>query len=54
METDFKTIDIIDTESKVIVIGTAEFKRDGKRLSYISACDIYEFNTQNKIEKIII
>ena len=51
--TDFKTIDIIVSEPKVIVIGTAEFKRDGKRLSFISACDIYEFNTQNKIEKII-
>ena len=52
VETDFKTDKIIETDNKVIVIGTAEFKRDGKRLNFISACDIYEFNEQNKIDKI--
>lgn len=52
VETDFKTDKIIASDNKVIVIGTAEFKRDGKRLNFISACDIYEFNDEKKIEKI--
>ncbi len=52
VKTDFNTDKIIISKNKVIVIGTAEFKRDGKRLNFISACDIYEFNEQNKIDKI--
>ena len=52
VQTDFKTDKLIETDNKVIIMGTAEFKRDGKRLNFISACDIYEFNEQNKIEKI--
>jgi len=52
VETDFKTDKIIASDNKVIVIGTAEFKRDGKRLNFISACDVYEFNEQNEIDKI--
>jgi len=52
VQTDFKTDKLIESDNKVIVIGTAEFKRDGKRLNFISACDIYEFNEQNEIEKI--
>lgn len=52
VQTDFKTDKLIVSENNVIVIGTAEFKRDGKRLNFISACDIYEFNEHNKIKKI--
>ncbi|MBJ2175718.1 nuclear transport factor 2 family protein [Aureibaculum sp. A20] len=52
MQTDFKTDKIIVSDNKVIIIGTAEFKQDGKRLNFISACDIYEFNDQNMIDKI--
>lgn len=52
VQTDFKTDKIIVSDNKVIIIGTAEFKRDGKRLNFISACDIYEFNEQNMIDKI--
>ena len=36
----------------VVVNGTAEFLKDGKQISFISACDIYEFNEDKKIEKI--
>ncbi len=50
--TDFKTDDIIASGNKVVVIGTAEFKRDGKRISFVSACDIYEFNENKEIVKI--
>ncbi len=50
--TDFKTIDIIADESKVVIHGTAEFIRDNKRVSFVSACDIYEFNVKSEIQKI--
>ncbi|MCK0148174.1 nuclear transport factor 2 family protein [Arenibacter sp. F26102] len=52
VQTDFKTDEVIVSENKVIVIGTAEFKRDGKSLNFISACDVYDFNDKNEIEKI--
>ncbi|OYX27271.1 MAG: hypothetical protein B7Z06_04470 [Flavobacteriales bacterium 32-35-8] len=50
--TNFKTHHVISEENKVVVNGTAEFIRDGKRVSFVSACDLYEFNDQNKIERI--
>ena len=52
VQTDFKTKDVIATNNKVVVSGTAEFIRDGKRVNFISACDIYEFNENNELEKI--
>ncbi len=52
VQTEFKTNDIIVSENKVIIIGTAEFKRDGERINFISACDVYEFNEECKIQKI--
>ncbi|MET3114981.1 ketosteroid isomerase-like protein [Pedobacter sp. CG_S7] len=52
VETYFKINDILISENKVIVIGTAEFKRGGKRIDFISACDVYEFNEKNEIQKI--
>lgn len=52
IETDFKTDDVISSNNNVIVTGTAEFKRDGKRVNFISACDVYSFNDKNQIEKI--
>jgi len=50
--TDFMTIHVISDKNKVVVSGTAEFFRDQKRVSCISACDMYEFNTQDKIQTI--
>ena len=52
IETYFKTNEIIVSENKVIIIGTAEFKRDGKRINFVSACDIYEFNKIGEIQNI--
>lgn len=52
VQTDFKVLNIISGESMVAVNGTAEFSRDGKPVSFISASDIYEFNGQGQIEKI--
>ncbi|MGE5943083.1 MAG: nuclear transport factor 2 family protein [Flavobacteriales bacterium] len=50
--TNFKTLHVISENDKVVVNGTAEFIRDGKQVSFVSACDLYEFNEQNKIQKI--
>jgi len=50
--TKFKTINIIAAKNRVAVSGTAEFIRDGKRVNFISACDVYEFNDNNKLQTI--
>ena len=46
---DFKTLNIIADGNKVVINGTSEFLRDNKRLAFVSACDIYEFNEKNQI-----
>lgn len=50
--TDFKTQNVITENNKVAVNGTAEFIRDGKTVTFVSACDIYEFNNIGQIQKI--
>lgn len=50
--TDFKTLNIIADGNNVVINGTAEFLRDNKRISFVSACDVYEFNNDNHIQKI--
>jgi len=50
--TNFKTLNVIAENNKVVVNGTAEFIRDGKRVSFVSACDLYEFNDSNQIQKV--
>lgn len=50
--TDFKTQSIIAEGNKVVITGTAEFLRDNQRVSFVSACDVYEFNDNNQIQKI--
>ena len=52
VETNFQTEDTITTDNKVVVRGTGEFIRDGKRVNLIPACDVYEFNSNGKLEKI--
>ena len=52
VQTNFITEDILSHKNKVVVIGTAEFLRDGKRLDFIYATDIYEFNNDKMINKI--
>jgi len=47
--TDFKTLHVIENDRCVAINGTAEFLREGKRLSFVSSCDVYEFSDQNKI-----
>ncbi len=50
--TNFKTLNVISEDNKVVVNGTAEFIRDGKRVSFVSACDLYEFNDSDQIRQI--
>lgn len=52
VETDFNTLSVISDGNKVAIEGTAAFIRDGKRVSFISACDVYEFNKDGKISSI--
>lgn len=51
--TKFKTINIIADNNRVAVTGTAEFIRDGKRVNFVSACDVYEFNDNNELHSIM-
>ena len=50
--TDFKTVNVIIAQATVVVTGTAEFSRNKKSLSFVSACDIYEFNNKNQVVRI--
>jgi hypothetical protein len=50
--TDFKTLNIIAEGNKVVINGTAEFLRDNQRVSFVSACDVYEFDDNNQIQNI--
>lgn len=50
--TNFTTLNIIADGNKVVVNGTAEFLRNQNRVSFISACDLYEFNDDNQILRI--
>jgi limonene-1,2-epoxide hydrolase len=52
VETNFRTLHIITDGSRVVINGTAEFTRDKKRISFVNACDIYEFNSSNEIQTI--
>ena|SRR5690606_15909350 len=47
--TNFEIQDTINNYNKVVVMGRAEFIKDNKLLSTISACDVYEFNNEQRI-----
>lgn len=50
--TDFKIHQTIEENGKVAIIGLGEFFREGKTVSKISACDVYQFDSENKISSI--
>ena len=50
--TKFNTVTVIVDNNRVAVTGTAEFIRDGKRVNFVSACDVYEFNDNNELQTI--
>ncbi|MDF2455126.1 MAG: hypothetical protein K0R51_1119 [Cytophagaceae bacterium] len=50
--TDFKPLHLIEGDCCVAINGTAEFIREGKYVSIVSSCDVYEFTDQNEIVSI--
>lgn len=50
--TNFVTQNVIVDGNRVAINGTAEFIRAGKRVAFVSACDVYEFNDNNELESI--
>jgi hypothetical protein len=52
VDTKFTIIDSITDNSKVVIIGTAEFLRDGKHTNFVEASDFYEFNNDGMLTKI--
>ena len=50
--TEFKTLNVIVGNNHIVINGTAEFLKDNKRVAFVSACDVYEFNNDNKLERI--
>ncbi len=53
VETDFKKLNTIVENNKVAINGTAKFIRDGETVAFVSACDVYEFNDEGQIEKVV-
>ena len=47
--TNFKQLNLVENDRCVAINGTAEFIREGKRVSFVSSCDVYEFGINNKI-----
>jgi len=47
--TDFKQLNLIENENSIAINGTAEFIRDGKRVSFVSSCDVYKFDENKNI-----
>jgi hypothetical protein len=52
IQTKFVTLNVIANDLKVSINGTAEFIKDSQLVSFISACDIYEFDENHKIKNI--
>lgn len=50
--TKFTKLNVIENDNCVAINGTAEFIRNGKRVSYVSSCDVYVFDKDNKIVNI--
>lgn len=50
--THFEVYLVIEEENKIAVTGTAEFIRNGQRVSFVHGCDIYLFNEQGLLQSI--
>ena len=53
IQTNFTIEDTIITNNKVVVRGMAEFIKNGQVFNLIKACDVYEFNDSEQLEKIL-
>lgn len=52
VDTEFKILGTVHANGKVVVQGTAEFLRAGKRIAFVHACDVYEFNENDNLSSI--
>ena len=50
--THFELLQVIEEKNKIAVTGTAEFIRNGQRISFVHGCDIYLFTEQGKLQSI--
>lgn len=50
--TNFKVANILVDGDKVVINGTAEFFKNDQLISFISACDFYQFSEQKQLVKI--
>jgi hypothetical protein len=49
VDTDFRTIHIVEENNLVAINGTGLFSRNGTLLSEVHSCDMYEFDENNQI-----
>jgi hypothetical protein len=50
--THFELLQVIEEKNKVAITGTAEFIRNGERISFVHGCDIYQFTEQGQLQSI--
>lgn len=50
--THFELLQVIEENNKIAVTGTAEFIRNGQRISFVHGCDIYLFNELEQLQSI--
>jgi len=50
--TNFKQLNLIENDFCIAINGTAEFIKEGIRVAFVSSCDVYEFDSDNKIKSI--
>lgn len=48
----FKTLNVVEDAHRVVINGTAEFLKNNQRVAFVSACDLYEFDSDNQLVKI--
>jgi hypothetical protein len=49
----FTVFNIIGDANRIAINGTAEFIKENKRVAFVDACDVYEFNEKGRLQKII-
>jgi len=52
VDTKFTIINKVIAENTIIIIGTAEFSKDGKRISFVESSDYYKFDGSGKMIEI--
>lgn len=52
LTTNFYIENIISENNKVAINGSAEFIKNLQRINFVKSCDVYEFTSDNKIQKI--